>query len=135
MAYKATRQYFFVSTSELKMVGIMPPLQPPQGPAHARAGAHAAALYPLRTQPVGRLHPAQPPHPGGPDGVFDGACAEVVAAAGVNTEDLSNTLGVTFVIPFAFDFVTRQSNCALVLSKPSSFTFSFPKEFSCAPCF
>ncbi len=81
MAYKATRQYFFVSTSELKMVGIMPRLQPPQGPAHARTGAHAAALHTLRAQPVGRLHFAQPAHPGGPDGVFDGACAQVVAAA------------------------------------------------------
>ena len=83
MAYKATRQYFFVSTSELKMVGIMPPLQPPQGPAHPRAGAHAAALHSLCAQSLGGLHFAQPPHPGRPDGVFDGACAKVFAAVGV----------------------------------------------------
>ena len=35
----------------------------------------------LRAQPVGRLHPAQPPHPGRPDGVPDGAPAAHVAAA------------------------------------------------------
>ena len=42
---------------------------------------HAAAVRALRAQPVGRLHPAQPPHPGGPDGVPDGAPAEDFAAA------------------------------------------------------
>lgn len=83
MAYKATRQYFFVSTSELKMVGIMPPLQPPQRAPHARAGAHAAALHALRAQPVGRLHFAQPAHPGGPNGLLDGPRAEVVTLVGV----------------------------------------------------
>jgi hypothetical protein len=53
----------------------LPGLQPPQEQPHARAGAHAAAVRALRAQPVGRLHPAQPPHPGGPDGVPDGAFA------------------------------------------------------------
>ena len=52
-------------------------------PSHARAGEHAFALHPLCAQPVGRLHLAQPPHPGRSDGVFDGACPQIVPADGV----------------------------------------------------
>ena len=82
MAYKATRQYFFVSTSELKMVGIMPPVQPPQGSAHAGAGAYAAALHALRAEPVGRFYFAQQTNSCGSDGISDRACAEVIAVVG-----------------------------------------------------
>ena len=43
----------------------------------------AAAVHALHSQPMGRLHTAQPPYLGGSDGVFDVACAEDIAADGL----------------------------------------------------
>jgi hypothetical protein len=68
-----------------------------QGSAHTGAGAHAAAVCALCAEPVGRLHPAQPTHPGRPDGVPDGARPQVVKVVGVaggaaNTTPLASLL-------------------------------------------
>ncbi len=59
----------------------LPQLQHPQGRAYARAGAHAAAVRALRTQPARALHPAQPPHPRRPDGIPAGRRAAQQPAA------------------------------------------------------
>ena len=40
-------------------------------------------LHALCAKPVGRLHFAQPPHSGGPDGILDGACAQVIPFGGL----------------------------------------------------
>ena len=75
---------------------LVPFLQSPQKPPHPGAGQHAAALRTLCSEPVRRLHPAQPPHTGGSDGVFNGPRAEVVAAADLTILGGKINLGVGF---------------------------------------
>ena len=67
----------------------MQALQPPQKPPHPGAGEHALAVRAVRAQPVGRLHLAQPPHSGGPDGIFDRTRAAFIAFVGVMAVGLS----------------------------------------------
>ena len=87
-----------------KYAAILAHRIPNDSERHCNAGVTTFTRA-LRAQPVGRLHPSQPPHSGGSDGVFDGPRAQVVAVAYLTLFRLKINLWVSFSAILRFEAV------------------------------